>query len=350
MKICMIVPNAAVKGGIAAVVNGYRGSALEKKHTVHYVESYCDGSKADKFFKALGGYFGFLRLLFRERPDIVHVHSSFGPSFYRKMPFIYMSCLFRIPVINHIHGSEIGRFYENASERKKKLVRKVYGKCSRLIVLSEEWKEKIARIVSGDRIDVLENYCILPKEPYDIGRNHSQILYLGKLEKDKGSYDMAGIMEKVCRACPQARLVMAGDGQIEQVREAFDQKKLLSSVRFTGWVRGEEKEKLLRESAVFLFPSYHEAMPMAVIEAMGYGMGIVATAVGGIPRLISNKENGYLEEPGDTKKMAEDVIVLLRNEESCRLYGQRARQTASQKYSLEIHLRNLEKIYRKACG
>ena len=127
MKICMIVPNAAVKGGIAAVVNGYRGSDLEKKHTVHYVESYCDGSKADKFFKALGGYFGFLRLLLRERPDIVHVHSSFGPSFYRKMPFIYMSCLFRIPVINHIHGSEIGRFYENASERKKKLVRKVYG-------------------------------------------------------------------------------------------------------------------------------------------------------------------------------------------------------------------------------
>ena len=47
MKICMIVPNAAVKGGIAAVVNGYRGSDLEKKHTVHYVESYCDGIEVD---------------------------------------------------------------------------------------------------------------------------------------------------------------------------------------------------------------------------------------------------------------------------------------------------------------
>ncbi len=42
-KICMVVPNAAVKGGIASVVNGYRGSALEKRFKICYVESYCDG-------------------------------------------------------------------------------------------------------------------------------------------------------------------------------------------------------------------------------------------------------------------------------------------------------------------
>lgn len=350
MKVCMIVPNASVKGGIASVVNGYRGSALEKKHTVRYVESYCDGSKAEKLVKALRGYFCFLKILFCDKPDIVHIHSSFGPSFYRKLPFIYLCGWAHIPVVNHIHGSEIGRFYENAPEAKKKLVRKVYGKCSRLIVLSKEWKEKISMIVSPKQIDVLENYCILPKEPYDIGRNRNQILYLGKLEKDKGSYDMVDILEKVIRTCPGARLVMAGDGEMEPVKEAFAKRNLLSFVKFTGWVRGEEKEKLLRESAVFLFPSYHEAMPVSVIEAMGYGMGIAATAVGGIPRLIRDKENGYLEMPGDSGKMAEDVILLLQKEDLCRAFGQRARQIAGEKYSLEIHLRNLERIYRKACG
>lgn len=332
------------------MVNGYRGSDLEKRHTVRYVESYCDGSKMDKFVKALKGYCCFLKILLGNRPDIVHIHSSFGPSFYRKLPFICLCSWAHIPVVNHIHGSEIGRFYEDASEAKKKLVRKAYGKCSRLIVLSEEWKEKISKIVSPKRIDVLENYCILPKEPYDTGRNRNQILYLGKLEKDKGSYDMADILEKVSQTCPEARLVMAGDGQIEQVKEAFAKKNLLPSVRFTGWVRGEEKEKLLRESAIFLFPSYHEAMPVSVIEAMGYGMGIAATAVGGIPRLIRDKENGYLEMPGDSGKMAEDVISLLQKEDLCFSFGQRARQIAEQKYSLEIHLQNLERIYRKARG
>ena len=47
-RICMVVPNPMVKGGIAAVVNGYRGSELEKKYDITYVESYKDGSKFEK--------------------------------------------------------------------------------------------------------------------------------------------------------------------------------------------------------------------------------------------------------------------------------------------------------------
>ena len=47
-RICMVVPNRMVKGGIAAVVNGYRGSQLEKDYEITYVESYKDGNKFDK--------------------------------------------------------------------------------------------------------------------------------------------------------------------------------------------------------------------------------------------------------------------------------------------------------------
>ena len=58
-KICMIIPNPMVKGGIAAVVNGYRGSQLEKDYEITYVESYKDGSKLDKLLKGICGYFQF---------------------------------------------------------------------------------------------------------------------------------------------------------------------------------------------------------------------------------------------------------------------------------------------------
>ena len=50
-KVCMIVPNPEVKGGIASVVNGYRTSDLEKDYHIIYVESYIDGSKMRKFLK-----------------------------------------------------------------------------------------------------------------------------------------------------------------------------------------------------------------------------------------------------------------------------------------------------------
>lgn len=349
MHVCMIVPNEAVKGGIASVVHGYRGSELEKRCRITYIESYQDGSKWDKLKKALAGYRAFRRLLRKERPDLVHIHSSFGPSFYRKMPFILWSVSRGIPVVNHIHGAEFDSFYENAPASKKRRVRRVYRKCTRFIVLSEEWKEKIAQIVPADRIDVIENYCVLPEKICHEERRQNQILFLGALEERKGCYDMPVIFESVKRKCPDARLVMAGDGQMEQVKEAFDQKNLLAGVTFTGWVRGQEKDKLLQQSAVFLFPSYNEGMPMAVLEAMGYGLGIVTTTVGGIPQLIAHGKSGFLEAPGDLTAMAEDVSELIRNDGLCRDMGKAARETVEQKYSLKMHLRKLEETYRKAC-
>lgn len=56
-KVCMVVPNPMVKGGIAAVVNGYRDSQLEKDYSIIYVESYIDGGKLKKLLKGINGYF-----------------------------------------------------------------------------------------------------------------------------------------------------------------------------------------------------------------------------------------------------------------------------------------------------
>ena len=110
-RICMVVPNRMVKGGIAAVVNGYRGSQLEKHYEITYVESYKDGNKFDKLLKGICGYFHFACVLLFHKPDLVHIHSSFGPSFYRKMPFIYMAFLRNVPIINHIHGADFDEFF-----------------------------------------------------------------------------------------------------------------------------------------------------------------------------------------------------------------------------------------------
>lgn len=348
MHVCMIVPDAAVKGGISSVVNGYRGSALEGRYRVTYIESYRDGSKWDKLWKALKSYLAFRRLLRRDRPDLVHIHSSFGPSFYRKMPFILWSASRKIPVVNHIHGAEFDVFYEKASETKKRRIQKVYGKCTRVVALSTEWAERLAKIVPRDRIDVLENYCCIPAKPYGTGRKAGQILFLGAFEKRKGCYDIPAVLERIKKRFPEVRLVMAGDGETERVKKAFSDRGLAEDVSFPGWVRGEEKERLLRESGIFFFPSYHEGMPMAVLEAMAYGMGIVTTSVGGIPQLIQDGENGYLTAPGDAEAMVQALESLLKDEAHLTDLGRAARAKAEAGYSLERHLEKLGIIYERA--
>lgn len=85
-KVCMVVPSFSAKGGIATVVSGYKGSEIEKHYNIQYIESYCDGNKIKKIFKAIGAYFSFLKEMVRNKPDLVHIHSSFGGSFYRKLP------------------------------------------------------------------------------------------------------------------------------------------------------------------------------------------------------------------------------------------------------------------------
>ena len=350
LHVCMIVPDRAVKGGIASVVNGYRGSALESRYRITYIESYRDGSKWDKLWKALKSYLAFRRLLKKDCPDLVHIHSSFGPSFYRKMPFILWSAARGIPVVNHIHGAEFDTFYEKASEAKKRRIQKVYGKCTRLAALSAEWAGRLSKIVPRERIDILENYCRIPAEPYNIGREPGQILFLGVLGDRKGCYDIPVVLEEVKKRFPNVRLVMAGDGETERVKKAFSDKGLTEHISFPGWVRGEQKERLLRESGIFFFPSYHEGMPMAVLEAMAYGMGIVTTSVGGIPQLIQDGRSGYLTAPGDVEAMEKALERLLADETHLAALGRAAREKAVSEYSLERHLDRLGEIYRRACA
>lgn len=347
MKICMIVPDAMVKGGIASVVNGYRSYDFGKEYEIIYVESYCDGSKWKKLFKALKGYLEFAKVLKKEKPDLVHVHSSFGPSFYRKMPFIYMAYRKKLPIVNHIHGAEFDTFYLNATDKKKSLIRKVYQHCDRLIALSEEWKERLKMIVPEEKITVLTNYCTIPADLPEKRKN--QMLFLGEIGQRKGGFDIPSILAESHLQENSIRFIFAGDGQTEdiaRIKKEIEEKGLGEWVKFPGWVRGKEKEQLLRESKIFLFPSYNEGMPMAVLEAMAYGLAIVTTEVGGIPKLITDGEDGYLCRPGDTESMGRCIRILFADEKLTESMSAKARQKAVSGYSRESHIRKLLQIYR----
>ena len=348
MKICMVVPDRLVKGGIASVVNGYREHDFSGKCEVSYIESYRNGSKWEKLAKALKGYLLFFREMILNKPDIVHIHSSFGPSFYRKMPFIYMACLRGVPVINHIHGAEFETFYLKASDRKKRRIRKVYGKCTMLIALSEEWKRNLESVVSPEKITVIENYCKIP----DLSgtEKKKQILFLGEIGKRKGCYDIPEIYGRVLEKGERLPLIMAGDGELAEVKKLFEDRDLLESVSFPGWVRGADKDKCLKESGIFLFPSYYEGMPMAVLEAMAYGMAIVTTRVGGIPHLLEDGGSGYLCEPGDIEGLSKRLLELSKDGDKRRKMGERARQKAIEEYSMESHIKKLMDLYDRVKG
>ncbi|WP_026496127.1 glycosyltransferase family 4 protein [Butyrivibrio sp. WCD3002] len=349
-KICMIVQERTVKGGIAAVIENYYGSRLEKDFDITYVESYCDGSKWKKLFKALSAYKEFRHVLRTNRPDAVHVHSSFGPSFFRKMPIIIMAHNKKIPIINHIHGSALDELYTNAGSFKKYLVRKIYGYCTRVVVLSEEWKEKLSVIVPSDRITVVSNYCKLYPEMADDKSlsqrfEKRQILYLGRFDNLKGVVDIPAIADIVKKKFSDVRFVLGGTGETEPVISEIERLGLQDTVILPGWITGDEKEKLLRESAIFLLPSHMEAMPMSILEAMGYALPIVSTEVGGIPQVVAKDVNGKLYAPQNASGMAQGIMDYLSDYEAYAAAARKSLEIADEKYSFDAHIDKLEKIY-----
>lgn len=351
-RVCMVVPNPMVKGGIAAVVNGYRGSQLEKDYDITYVESYRDGNKLDKLLKGIIAYFKFIGVLLFHKPDIIHIHSSFGPSFYRKLPFIYMSSWAKIPIINHIHGADFNAFYTNSSNKKKRLIKKVYSKCSIIIALSDEWKEKLSIIVPVEKITVVENYSI-PHEDALLQRlerkSNNTVLFLGELGKRKGCYDIPDVIKEVKKVVPEVKFILAGAGSAEaelEIKHLVVKKGVEDNVFFPGWVRGEVKDHLLRDADIFFLPSYNEGMPMSILDAMGYGLPIVSTNVGGIPKVVNDGENGFICAPGCISSFSERIIHILLDIDTRKDFSKRSMRKIYESYSLEIHTAAIMKIYK----
>jgi glycosyltransferase involved in cell wall biosynthesis len=352
----MIVQEPLVKGGIAAVVNGYRGSKLEKDYHIIYVESYKDGGRIAKLLKAISGYLKFAKVMIVDKPVLVHIHSSFGPSFYRKMPFIIMASWAKIPIINHIHGADFDEFYVNASNKKRKLIKIIYNKCSILIALSEEWKDRLLRIVPESKIAIVENYSIIHEDALEqrLKRKcNNKVLFLGEIGKRKGCYDVPLVVREVKKQIADIRFILAGagsDADEKAIRQLMDENGVAENVAFSGWVRGDKKDKLLREADVFFLPSYNEGMPMSVLDAMGYGLPIVSTRVGGIPKIVHDGQNGYCCEAGDVDTMAKSIRQFIVDDKKRKFAAYESMSIVKQKYSFERHLESLESVYERISG
>ena len=105
---------------------------------------------------------------------------------------------------------------------------------------------------------------------------------------------------------------------------------------------------LLAAADFFVLPSDVEGLPMAVLEAMAHGLPVVATAVGGIPEVITDGREGLLVPPGDAAALARAIQRLLTSSEMRLRLGDAARDRVSKEFSLETMANRYQQIYAEA--
>jgi len=333
------------RGGIAAVVNAYRAQGLFERWPIAYVPTHCDGGAVRKFLTAGKALFTIIALLARQRRAVMHVHCASHASFWRKSVFMAIGMLAKCPVIFQLHGGGFARFYETqCGAAGRRIIRFFLDRASCVIVLSDRWRAWITRVTENPRIVCIPNpVAALEERPASQRKNI--VLFLGRLERSKGIFDLLDAVCALRASIPDIRLVCAGEGDIDCVARYAERLGIGDAVGLTGWIGTAEKRSLMNRAAVFVLPSYAEGLPMSLLEAMAAGLPVVATEVGGIPDVVSDGANGFLFRPGASARLERLLRRLMRDPRLGERIAMAARETVRLRFSADRVLAQLDEIY-----
>lgn len=307
----MLGPDSQARGGIASVLRVWHEAGLWAGRPVVHLPTYVDGTPAAKFGALLWTLARFVVLLATGQVAAVHAHSASNASFRRKSLFLALARLAGKPYVFHLHGGAFDRYYAGASALERRWVGHTIRGAEVVFVLSDNWAAWLRQTIRHPDVRVLPNPVVPPSLPAGVVRESHTLLFLGRLEEEKGVFVLVKALARLAGHYPALRVVFAGEGDMAALRSAAATAGVLERIELPGWVAGEAKAGLLARAGIFVLPSRFEGLPMALLEAQAAGLPVVATRVGGIPQVVTDGENGMLADPDDVASLVEALAPVL---------------------------------------
>jgi len=184
--------------------------------------------------------------------------------------------------------------------------------------LSKRMQKKTSIIVNPVNEDVFN--------VKDIERSN-QIISVARLYPQKNQSMLIHAFSMLSNDFPDWNLVIYGEGPSrEDLEDEIKSLKMSERIKLPG--RSKDVIDRLNESKIFCMSSDYEGMSNSMIEAVCVGLPIVSTRVSGSDELVSNEENGFLVECGDTNGMANSLRKLMSNADLCKQYGKESKKRA----------------------
>jgi glycosyltransferase involved in cell wall biosynthesis len=199
--------------------------------------------------------------------------------------------------------------------------------------------------VDLDRFDLPVAACALRRE-FGIPGDAPLLGVVARLEPEKGHRYLIEAMPAILSGAPETWLVIVGEGSLEgELRSlaASQPGAAPDRVVFTG--RRDDVAAITAEIDVAVLPSLREAQGISILEAMARRLPVVASAVGGIPEVLTNGLDGLLVSPADPRALAEACIRLACSPELRTRMGEAGRATVETRFSLDAMVRQVEAIY-----
>jgi len=175
------------------------------------------------------------------------------------------------------------------------------------------------------------------------------ILYLGRLHPKKQPDILVKAMPRVLEKIPNAKLVMAGGGDVYyavKLRKLAEMLGVGDRVIFTGFVPEDVKWMLMRRCDVFVLPSRTEAFGIALVEAMGCGKPVIATRGGPFPEIVVDGVTGILVPKDSPNSIANAIVTLFSDAEGRIKMGEAAKRRAREEFCIERAVERHIELYR----
>lgn len=294
-------------------------------------------------------------LLRRERPAIVHTHTSKAGAVGR-----IAAWLARVPVVIHTpHGHVFYGYYGRVMSGLIRLVEWALAKITdRIVTLTDRGAQehvrfkiagpgKFTAVSSGIPLGTFRSVRVdravkrkelgLPPEGPVVGT-------VGRLVPVKGHIWLVRAVPFVVAEFPEARFVLVGEGPLgADLRKLAEGLGVGRHVVFLG-TRWDVPE-CLGAFDLFVLSSLNEGMGRALVEAMAVGLPVVATRVGGVPDVVAHGTTGLLVPPQDAEALAAAVLELLRDRKRMAAFGEAARRSIDERFDVETMVDNLERLY-----
>ena len=344
IKTLIIVPAQDRFGG---VYNFYENLKPHLKEDVTYF--YVGEPKFrfnNKFVITLTYFSFFFKTLIKLKPKVVVLNPSLNlNAILRDTIYLLISKIFRTEIIVFWRGWNFNN--EKYLKYPYSIITSMLLKSNKAIVLYSEIENSLKKLNYKNEIfqlstmvgDLAINQLVKVKD-----KDTFDLIFLSRIEVYKGIYELLKAYVILKEKHTHMRLIIAGNGSEQNTLINYVKENNIKDVIFTGYLKDQKKYELLSSGHLFVFPSYSEGMPNAVLEAMALGMPIITTPVGGLNDFFVEDDMGSFIKIKDVNSIVEKVEYLYSNNNLRRSISQKNNLYAKKHFTGQVVSFKLNRI------
>ena len=321
------------QGGMSSVINtlvNYSPNGFE----VDVIDTHVDGSIISKIKKWKSARKKLKKMIRRDSIDAVHIHVTHSMSWWRKLSFMKILNVEKIPFIIHIHSGKFQKFCSSFFEFPGNSFRSILKKSKcKVVVLERRWLKELSEWLP-DGAEVINNPFEIEVESRirKIG-DELKIIMLARNSKDKGHDFAIDIAKELASRGIKIELIITGMSR--DTTEKYIEGKIISKK----WVSEIEKKILIKDAHFMILPSKYEGSSMSIIEAMSNSLPVISS-----PTSLETIGASELILPVTNSKAWADKIINLMEKEKYNHYCNIVYEQ-SKKYSPEEISNKWKRIY-----